>query len=130
MVVTKDSYHPTNVKLCVSNIGPQPACNYHCIYCNYCNKVLLPKLIEKHQKSLSDEPDLSNLISQWDVEVVGCFLPLKDDINAGPSAGEFISRPTTHPTTCHKWTITELDSFKLMQKKVQEICSNKEKKWF
>ena len=98
----------------VTNIGPQAGQEYTRIYCEYCQKVLLPELLKEHKDSLGGA-NIVNLINLWEtleikqnmLDVAGCFLPLETDVIAGPNSRGFIIRPTEHPNTCHKWTVKE-----------------------
>ena len=58
-----ETYNKGEWEVSVSNIGPQDPMDYHRLYCTYCHKHLIPKLLEGYKDLLGDAPSVENLIN-------------------------------------------------------------------
>ena len=114
--LTTANFKSSNLLVKVKHIGPQAAQQYTRLYCEHCQTVLIPPILKTHEKVLGGAPTNANLIAMWEdlkmkptmLDYAGSFLPLKDDIIAGPNARRFIVRPRDHPWYTHRYTVEEV----------------------
>lgn len=112
-LITSDKYDKKEWKITVANSGPLQPEKYYRLYCDHCETKLLPGMLERYSDRLGDMKNLVGLINNWDIlkipqkeiDYVGCFLPWKEDIQAGPNSRKFIRDPSEHPKTSHIYTV-------------------------
>ena len=105
---------------------------YNRAYCDYCHKNLVPEVLKHEFFKESEIPFLKDLINYWDdlklpptdIDLVGCFLPLCEEVNAGPSGRNFLVRPTEHPQTSHPYTLAESKGSNVSVKKNARAQNN------
>ena len=114
-MLTSETYDKTEWEITISNSGPLKPEKYYRLYCNHREKELLPGFLNENAKGLGEIKNLIGLINNWDIlklpqkkiDFVGCFLPWKEDIQAGPNSRKFIRDPSEHPKTSHIYTVEE-----------------------
>ena len=97
------------------NTGMGRFTQYNRAYCDQCHKNLAPEVLKHEFFKEFEIPSLKDLINNWDdlkltatdIDLVGCFLPLCEEVNAGPSARHFLVRPTEHPQMANPYTLAE-----------------------
>ena len=71
---------------------------YRCIYCVHCQNNPGPALLEQKSQFLSEDHNITTLINKWDdlnlsptqLDLIGCILPKKEGIRAGPNGRRFL----------------------------------------
>ena len=68
--------------------------DYHRIFCDHCQKNLLPSLINSISNFFADidNSNINHILQNWDslnlqlndMDIVGCFLPWDENVHAGP----------------------------------------------
>ena len=72
---------------------------------------LVPALLEQKFQSISEEHHIITLINKWDdldllptqPDLIGCILPKKESIRAGPDGRRFLERLTEHMKSTHPY---------------------------
>ena len=97
---------------------------YHRIYCVHCQNDLVPALLEQKSQFISEEHNIQTLINKWDdlnllptqLDLIGCILPKKESIRAGPNGIGFLEGPTEHVKSTHSYTDPDFIKSKMPQK--------------
>ena len=101
-------------------------------YCHHCHINLIPEVSKHKFFKIFEVPSLKDLIDNWDglklsvtdIDLVGCFLPLCREVNAGPSARCFLVRPIEHPQMAHSHTSAEPEGSSVSMKKNAKAKTN------
>lgn len=122
--LTSEAYDKKEWAISVANTGTNKPEKYYRLYCQHCEKRLLPKLLEEYSDRLGENKNLTGLINNWDIlnvpakyiDYVGCFLPWQSDVRAGPNAQKFIWDQSEHPKTSHIYTVDAKASNKKLKR--------------
>ena len=102
----------TKINIEVKDNGTTKVEKYHRIYCGYCQNNLVPALLEQKSQFISEQHNITTLINKYDdlnlsptqLDLIGCILPQKESIRAGPNERRFLERPTEHVKSTHPYT--------------------------
>ena len=95
---------------CTLQQGQPKYDNFYHLYYQLFEKPLLPSIWKKHREKLSDDMSIERLIAKWDrlglswnnIDILGCFLPNKEDHTVIINARRFLLRTSEHYNQCHQ----------------------------
>jgi len=89
---------------------------FYWIYCTNCVQNKLPGILDAYKHVLNKDVPAEALMDHWDAmdamkrynlfnlsDIVGCLLPNKPEVKAGPNAKRFIVFPDDHSKVQHRW---------------------------
>ena len=114
------------------SIGVGRLTQYNRAYCDHCHKNLVEEVLKHEFFKEFEIPSLKDLFDNWDdlklsatdTDLVGCFLPLCKEANAGTSARHFLVRLVEHPQMAHPYTLAESRSSSISVKKNAKAQTN------
>ena len=62
-ITSKDNYKSSDWVINVSHTGPSPPQLHYQMFCNHCQYVLIPKLIDEFREGLSDSANIDGVIA-------------------------------------------------------------------
>ena len=100
------------------------------IYCSIYQKKELPSLTTKFQAKLQDNPDIENIMDNWDsikilisyLDLFGCILSKDPSVNAALNGRRYILWPTEHSKNWHPSSDTKKNKTTTIEKLF--ICKN------
>ena len=123
---TIDSFNKTDIVVTTRNTGQKASKHFYCVFCDFCEKEVLPEVLKKYKEYIGKYATLLDLIDEWDalpqvksdnrskyVEVIGCFLPNSPEdtcLLPGSSYRKFLERSYEYVKQSHPRTQSKPDS--------------------
>ena len=94
----KDSFNSCDLTVSARNTGQKAPKAFYRVYCDFCEKEVLPEVITKFKSILGEDATFLDLVNKWDslpdekgqhrakfIDVIGCFLPnAPNDVRCSP----------------------------------------------
>lgn len=115
---TKECFQKDNIKFDVFDDGDLGYDMFYWVYCTRCIRNKLAGIIDGYKHVLTPDVTAEALMDHWDAldamrrfnlmnlsDIVGCILPNRIDVKAGPNAKRFImpGMSDEHAKTQHRW---------------------------
>ena len=117
------NFNKDDVTVAVTNSGNMGFSTFSFLYCSICKAKSLIPFMKEFQDMLPNHATVEDVLCNWDKikekkkfvktkyhkSMCGCLIPNDPEVNAGPSAKQFITRPIEHTNVHQKFVTAATD---------------------